>query len=90
MGIPEKLEYSRIVYTLGLWAPACLESGRLDSGRLVLEILDIGLFFYIYIYIYISIYIKKLDSGRLDTKKLKLHFTVKSSVADYDIFKIRF
>ena len=36
MGLLEKLDSSRIVYTLGLWPPECLEFGRLDSGRLVL------------------------------------------------------
>ena len=36
MGLLEKLDSSRIVYTLGLWQPECLEFGRLDSGRLVL------------------------------------------------------
>ena len=36
MGLLEKLESSRIVYTLGLSPPECLEFGRLDSRRLVL------------------------------------------------------
>ena len=36
MGPLEKLDSSRIVYTLVLWQPECLEFGRLDSGRLVL------------------------------------------------------
>ena len=34
MGIPEKLDFARIVYTLGLWAPGCLESGPLVFGKL--------------------------------------------------------
>ena len=36
MGILEKLDSARIVYTLGLWQPKCLEFGHLDSGRLIL------------------------------------------------------
>ena len=64
MDIPEKLYSARIVYTLKLWAPGCLESGRSDSGR--------------------------LDSSHLDRKKLKLHFTIKGAVADYDIFNSQF
>ena len=36
MGILEKLESSRIIYTLGLWLPKCLEFELLDSGHLVL------------------------------------------------------
>ena len=36
MGILEKLESSRIIYTLGLWSPKCLEFELLDSGHLVL------------------------------------------------------
>ena len=31
------VEFSRKVYTLGLWEPGCLEPGRLDSGCLVLR-----------------------------------------------------
>ena len=33
MGITEKLDSARIVYTLGLWAPGYLESGRLVLGK---------------------------------------------------------
>ena len=36
MDILEKLESSRIVYTLGLWSPECFEFGLLDSGCLIL------------------------------------------------------
>ena len=59
MDIPEKLYSARIVYTLKLWAPGCLESGRLDSSH-------------------------------LDPKKIKLHFTIKGAVTDYDIFNSQF
>ena len=71
MGIPEKLESARNVYTLGLCEPVCLESGCSDTGRLV---------------------IGKLDAWILVawTQKLKMHFTVKGAVADYDIFNSRF
>ena len=41
MGIPEKLDSAHIVCTLGLWAPECLKSGRLDSGCLVLGKFDV-------------------------------------------------
>ena len=40
MGIPEKLDYARIIYTLELWAPGYLEFGNSDSGRLVFLKLD--------------------------------------------------
>ena len=40
MDIEEKLDSARIVYTLGLWAPGCLESGRWEPGRLVLRKLN--------------------------------------------------
>ena len=43
MGIPENLHSLHIVYTLGLWAPDCLESGRSDSGHLVLANWTLGL-----------------------------------------------
>ena len=40
MGILEKLDSVRIVYTVGLEARGCLESRRSESGRLVFGKLD--------------------------------------------------
>ena len=40
MGIPEKLNSTRIGYKLGLWAPGYLESGRLVLGKLGAWTLD--------------------------------------------------
>ena len=71
IGILEDPKSAQIVFTLGLWASGCLESGRSDSRRLVLWKLDAGLW-------------------TLAPKKIKMYFTFKGAVADYDIFNSEF